>query len=125
MAPQASSALTMIRPVSVPAVIYIPEVHSGFNGDQSYFPELKRSDTSKAAIVADIASAQHEELRRVIAVDLANGTCWDASSEIAADVLEALRQDYDEVPRWARGFLEDHLGIAHVNLAEREWHEAA
>lgn len=127
MAIQTDSDVTLIRgapaPPAAEPIRYIPEVH-GFHGGQDYTPELKRSDTTFATIVADIASAQHEPIRRVIAVDLANGKCWDASVEVATAVLEQhIRQD-GEVPRWSRDFLEDVLGVAHVNSAEL-WNEVA
>lgn len=122
MAIHAETDVTPIRPVvapsAAPAILYFPEVHSGFNGDQNYFPELKRSDMTFATIVADIASAQHEDIRRVIAVDLASGKCWDASVEVAKAVLETHIREDGEVPRWSRDFLEDILGVAHVNSAE-------
>lgn len=135
MAIQAGLALTTIRGRSQAPqperIIYIPEVHSGFGVDpldeyrtQNYFPELKMSDTTKATIVADIASAQHEDIRRVIAIDLANGKSWDASKEIAQEVLEILVSEDGHVENWARGFLEEHLGVAHVNQAER-WDRVA
>jgi hypothetical protein len=121
MAIQTESAVTTIRPSvassAAEPIRYIPEVH-GFHGAQDYFPELKRSDMTFATIVADIASAQHEDIRRIIAVDLANGKCWDASVEVAKAVLDTHIREDGEVPRWSRAFLEDILGVAHVNSAE-------
>lgn len=133
MAIQAASTLAPIRPPVVEPVRYFPEAYNFTRGPYSgirslsgtYFPELRTGDYTKATIVADIASAQHEDIKRVIAVDLASGKCWDASKEIAWDVLEIFRTDRDEIPDWGRPFLEEHLGIAVVNIAEREWHEAA
>lgn len=117
---QANSALTTIpasRPTATPAIIYIPEIHlRGGN----IFPELRTGDTSKAAIVADICSAQHDEVRRVIAVDLASGTSWDASKEIAGLVLDAILVDYSKVPAWCIDFLEEHLGPNYVRRCERQ-----
>lgn len=115
------SILTAIRHSCAPAtparVMYLPEVHSF---GQVYFPELKASDTTKAMLVADIASAQHEEIGRVIAVDVASGKSWDASAEIARDVLRTMLDERGEIPRWCLDFLEEHLGVATVALAQRE-----
>jgi len=119
MALQAVSAPTTIRPAATPGIIYIPMVHSGFQGDKNYFPELKLSDTTKATIVADIASAQHEDIARIIAIDLANGKCWDASAEIAKEVLDIFMSEREGIPGWCRDFLEDKLGCEHVADAER------
>lgn len=124
MPASAFASIASIRVTAPPPVIYIPEVHSFMDG-QRYFPELRKGDCTKATIVADIAGAHHEDIKRIIAVDIANGKCWDASKEIAEDVLAALRVDHEEIPCWIRDFLEEHLGTAFVNLAEREWTEAA
>ena len=65
---------TILRPPAhfAPAIFYIPEIHNPTYG--TYFPELRGSDTTKATIVADIASAEHEDVSRVIAFDVAAGT---------------------------------------------------
>ena len=106
------------RPVDAPAeaIVYLPEIHSRGG---SYFPELHTGDTSKATIVADIASAQHDDVRRVVAFDLIAGTSWDASKEIAQAVLDAILTDYARVPAWCIDFLEEHLGVHTVRAAER------
>lgn len=120
MAPQADSTITTIapdRPTATPAIIYLPEINlRGGN----IFPELRTGDTTKATLVADIASAQHDEVRRVIAVDVANGTSWDASKEIAGLVLDAILVDYSRVPAWCIDFLEEHLGPNYVRRCERQ-----
>ena len=114
---QANESLTTFSSAQrASTVIYLPEIHSR---GQSYFPELRTGDTSKATIVADIASAQHDNVRRVIAFDLDAGTSWDASREIAQAVLDVVLTDSDRVPVWCVDFLEDHLGIGYVARAER------
>ena len=111
-------AHTTIPPAVAPSVFYIPEVFTRDGGP--YFPELNASDTTKATIVADIASAQHEDIVRVIAVDVANGKSWDASKEIAYEVLQTVISEHGEVPRWCLEFLHEHLGVGFVNSAEQE-----
>lgn len=115
---QAESASIPIRPAIALAVQYLPEIHSAKYG--TYFPELRTGDTSKATIVADIASAQHEDIRRVIAFDLDAGTSWDASKEIAQAVLDAVLGERYGVPDWCKEFLHEHLGWHHVMACEYE-----
>jgi hypothetical protein len=116
------STTTPTRPTATPAVIYLPEVYSvGGN----YFPELRTGDTTKATLVADIASSQHDDVMRVIAVDPASGTSWDASKEIAQAVLDVILVDYSRVPAWCEDFLERHLGVFNVRTAEAEYRRAA
>lgn len=123
MAIQAHRIATTIRPTLPQGVIYIPVVHSDLD-DRTYFPELRTGDTTRATLVADICSAQHEDITAIIAVDLAAGQSWDASAEIAQLVLEHHVREDGGVPRWGRDFLEKHLGIRHVIAAET-WAEVA
>lgn len=109
---------TILRPARPTGILYIPEIH---HVRGNYFPELTVArDTSRDAIVADLASAQHEDVIRVLALDLATGRGWDASQEIAQAVLEAVLADHARVPAWCMGFLETHLGVAYVHAAERQ-----
>lgn len=120
---QANSALITIPAPPAPSassqaprtVFYLPEI--GSKGG-SFFPELRTGDTTKATIVADIASAQHDDVRRVIEIDLAAGTSKDVSREIAQAVLDVILTDYSRVPMWCRDFLEEHLGVGWVQRAE-------
>jgi len=105
-------------PSPAPIVYYIPEIHN--SRGQVYFPELRTHDTSKHQIVADIASAQHDDVRRVIGINLADGSSWDASKEIAGLVLDIVLQDEGRVPAWCIDFLEEHLGCNYVRTCERQ-----
>ena len=98
-------------------ILYLPEIHSRSG---SYFPDIRRSDMTKAAVVSDIVSSQHDDVIRVIAIDIVNGKSWDASQEIAQAVLDDILNDYSTVPMWCRPFCEEYLGIGKVNRAERE-----
>ncbi len=111
------SVTTIPSAPQTPSVIYLPEIHSSGG---AYFPELRTGDTTKATLVADIASAQHEDVRRVLAVDLATGTGWDASQEIAQAVLDQVLNEFFQVPTWCADFLHQHLGVGFVARAERE-----
>lgn len=125
----AGSAISTILPAFAPSatsqatrtVFYLPEI--GSKGG-SFFPELRTGDTTKATIVADIASAQHDDVRRVIEIDLAAGTSKDVSREIAQAVLDIILTDYSRVPTWCRDFLEEHLGVGWVQRAE-SWDRVA
>ena len=102
------------------SLIYIPIVQDGpKHAGKTYIPELRNGDTTFATIVADIASAQHDNVVRVIAVDVALGTSRDATAEVARHVLDAVLEDDYHVPDWCRDFLEEHLGVNFVRAAER------
>jgi hypothetical protein len=118
MAQAIQTATTIPSAPPAPSILYIPEIHN--RRGEVYFPELRTYDTSKHQIVADIASAQHDDVRRVIAVDVASGSSWDASKEIAGLVLDVVLQDEGRVPRWCVDFLEEHLGCNYVYRCERE-----
>lgn len=116
---QADLAPIPIRPAqTTPDVIYIPIIRLDHG---PYVPEMRvGKDTTKDTIIADIASSQHDEVLRVLAIDTENGKSWDASIEIAGLVLDAVLKDHDRVPGWCIDFLEAHLGCGYVAQAERE-----
>lgn len=101
------------------ATLYIPQIQDGPRSEgKTYIPELRHSDMSLHTIVADIASAQHDNVVRVLAIDLASGTSRDASKEVAHLVLDAVLEDEYHVPDWCRDFLEEYLGVNYVRSAE-------
>lgn len=112
------SALTTI-PSATPAdaVFYLPEIHSRSG---RAFLECEQRDARKWQVVADIASAQIENVERVIAFNLGQGRCWDASKEIAIGVLDQVINTEGRVPDWCRDFLEQELGWHHVADCEHE-----
>lgn len=116
---QADVAVTLIRPAcATPDVIYIPIIRLDHG---PYVPEMRvGKDTAKNTIVADIASSQHDEVLRVLAINTEDGKSWDASIEIAGLVLDAVLKDHSRVPGWCSDFLETHLGCGYVARAERE-----
>ena len=117
---QANTTSTMIRPAATaPTIFYIPEIHSGARGG-NYFPEMNLHNATKATVVADIATAQIEDVSRVIAFDIAAGTSWDASKEIAHHVLDEILAKHGRVGAWCIDFLEEHLGVGFVRQCERE-----
>lgn len=102
------------------AVIYLPQIQDGPRSEgKTYIPELRRSDMTLHAIVADIASDQHDNVVSVLAVDLASGTSRDASKEVAHLVLDVCLEDEYHIPDWCRDFLEEHLGVNYIRSAER------
>lgn len=104
--------------IAAKSILYIPQLadHPG----KTYIPELSHGDTTLHTIVADIAGAQHDDVVRVLAVDLAAGTSWDASKEVAAHVLDIVLTEHGHVPAWCIDFCQEHLGIGVVNDAERQ-----
>ena len=102
------------------AILYIPQIQDGpRNVGKTYVPELHHSDMSLHTIVADIASAQHENVVRVLAIDVDTGRSWDATKEVAHLVLDVVLEDEHHVPDWCRDFLEEHLGVNYIRSAER------
>ena len=63
----------------------------------------------RAELVADILDAQHEDVVRVLAVDIQTGTSWDATREIADDVFNHLIQTGSNVQPWLVDFLEANI----------------
>lgn len=100
-------------------VLYIPQLADHGPG-KTYIPELSHGDTSLHTIVADIAGAQHDDVVRVLAVDLAAGTSWDASKQVAEHVLDIVLTEHGHAPKWCIDFLHEHLGVGYVNNAERQ-----
>lgn len=102
-------------------VLYIPQLQDGpRRAAKTYIPELSHADTTLHTIVADIAAAQHDDVVRVIAIDLTSGTSWDASKQVAEHVLDIVLTENGRVPEWCIDFLQEHLGVGYVNDAERQ-----
>lgn len=118
MASQAKPASTTIPLAPSQAELrFLPNLQSKTG---LYSPELSHDRATLAHVVADIASAQHERVVSVTAFDVKSGRCWDASREIATEVLHHVLGDASEVPAWCRDFLEAHLGVRAVIAAERD-----
>lgn len=103
--------------------IYLLEVSCrDRDGKQSsFFPERDTSDLTRAETVKDIRTGQYEDVSRVIAVDLADGRAWDATRDIARDILNEL----DEPPLpFLQDFLECALGVGVVASVLREMEAA-
>lgn len=120
MAQTETTSVTTIPSAAPRGVIYVPVVR--YNGEW-LIPEIALADTVRTTLVRDIATAQHENVSRVLAVDLVAGRGWDASREIAGDVLVELIRERDGVDGPARDFLEKHLGVRAVR--EAEFYDAA
>lgn len=98
-------------------VIYIPEIRDSARIG-SYLPELDLRETTRDAVISDIAAGQHERVTRVFAVDIAAGKSWDASKEIAEQVVAQVVDHHGSVPSHCRDFIDRHLPIAYVNEVE-------
>lgn len=79
--------------------------------------ELFRMD--RAATVAWIASGELTSIAHVIAFDLANRSCRDATSEIAREVMTAFADDGEPLSDWQYAFVELHVGIVAANAFGR------
>jgi hypothetical protein len=117
--PQATHTASILpEPAAVATQIYVPQQDSCPRREgKTYIPEIPFGRLGKAEVIADIASAEHEEV--VIGVDLSAGTSWDASKEIAQAVLELVLRDDDRTPAWCIDFLREQLGVNYVRAAER------
>lgn len=79
--------------------------------------ELFRMD--RAATVSWIASGELTSIARVIAFDLSNRSCRDATSEIAAAVMTAWADDGEALSDWQFEFVEMHVGFVAANAFGR------
>lgn len=109
MTTQAISTITMIPGLSLqPEPLFIPFLKFG---KITYCPELEPSRMRRAELVSDILDAQHEDVVRVLAVDIESGTSWDATREIADDVFNHLIHTGSNVPEWLEEFLEANIDM--------------
>lgn len=79
-----------------------------------YIPESSISELCRDCVISDIAGGQHRNVRRVIAADLATGKTWDASKEVAREVLNQCIDIDGEIGDWCIDFLEEILGCNYV-----------
>lgn len=117
MALQAESDVRLIRGSSATGtVLYTPEI---FHRAGNYNPELTLAERELEQVIRDIAHGQYENMVSVIAVNVSEGKCWDASVEIAQAVLNRL--DHSErIPNHCIDFLEQYLGCRVVAQAQLE-----
>lgn len=103
------------------SIMYIPQLQDGpRHAGKTYIPEMRTGDTTLHTIVADIAGDQHDDVIRVIAIDINSGSSWDASKEVAQHVLDIVLTEHSRVPEWCIDFLQEHLGVNYVRSAERQ-----
>lgn len=87
-----------------------------------FIPESTLGETNRDCVVNDIAGGVHLfPVRRVLAFEV-GGKCWDASREIARDVLHQALDTYEcgAIPSEIIEFCEDILGVHHVRSCELE-----
>lgn len=115
---QAVSAVSTICPHAVQSEpLYIPIISAA---PHDYVRERETPELSRSQVAADIASAEISDVASVVAMDLASGRSWDASVEVAEDVLDIVLRERGYIPDWCRDFLEHHLGWHVIAAAERE-----
>ena len=109
MTTQATNTISMIPLLALqPEPLFIPFLKFG---KISYCPELEPSRMRRAELVSDILDAQHEDVVRVIAVDVENGTSWDATREIADDVFNHLIRTGSNIQPWLVDFLDANIAM--------------
>jgi len=108
-----AQAIAVSRPIPsmIPAIAINPEplFIPFLDRKKNYTPEMETSRMRRAELVADILDAQHEDVVRVIAVDVESGTSWDATREIADEVFNHLVRTGSNVPAWLIDFLEANI----------------
>lgn len=107
MTTQAISIPSMIPAQSPePEVMYIPQKKYG---KISYFMEIEQGRTREAELVADIIDGEILDISRILAVDLENGSSWDATKDIMDAVFCSLIRSGSNIPAWLISSLEDHI----------------
>jgi len=108
---------TIIIPSMIPTCVietdtveFIPYIRMG---KVTYTPEREVGRNREGEIVADILDGQLTDVVRVIAFDEKDGTCYNATRDIADQVFNALIRSGSNVPEYLADFL-------HENIADRE-----
>lgn len=65
----------------------------------------------RTATIAWIARGEFHDVSKVLAFDLQNGTCRDATTEIVADVMTCWADADEFLDEWQYEFVELHAGI--------------
>ena len=76
-----------------------------------YTADQRTSEMDRATVVKEIAQGQYEDIVRVLEIDPANGTCRDATKDIAIDVCEIWSDRGGELFDWERDFLEEWVSF--------------
>jgi hypothetical protein len=106
--------MTTIVPTQ-PDVVYVPYLRDPLKKAASYVPELDSSRMRRGELVADILAGEHHHgVAYVHAYDIAAGTSWDATREIADDVFNAVIKAGEGPPEHLVGFLEDHIAMTEL-----------
>lgn len=87
--------------------------------------EADRLQRDRKQFILDIVSGQYEGIAKVLKVNIGDGTCSDASEDIAADVFTEAEAKYraEPIPSHLHDFLASHTAfdrLAEDDRAERE-----
>lgn len=108
MTTQALPIPSMIRPetIATAEIMYLPIKKFG---KIPYFGEIEMTRSREGELVADMLDAQHTDVVRILAVDLAHCTSWDATQDIADAIFNHLIRTGSNVPEWLIDFLEANI----------------
>lgn len=67
-----------------------------------------------------IAGGEFKGVSKIVAFDLANGTCRDATEELARDVMTRWAHEGEPLADWQYDFVEQHVGVNAARTFARE-----
>lgn len=110
-----------LPPESVKEIGAIPAGTIGARPTEQFFilrgrhePYISGDLVDRATVIVDVAE-DVENLRQVIAIDLVNGTCRDATDDITSVVINRWAEDGKELSRKQRDFVAMCRGEAFAN----------
>lgn len=92
----------------------------GGNGIEPWVAEDEILKMDRESAIDWIAAGNLEDVALVIAFDLSNGTCRDATSEIGREVMTRWAHEGEIIADWQRDFVERHVSIQAANSFARE-----
>ena len=84
-----------------------------------YLSEQNVSDLGRSTVVADIADGQHEGVAQVLECNPVEGTCRDATGDIATEVSAIWADAGEPLSPWQIDFIETFCGLAAAQCFKR------
>lgn len=76
-----------------------------------YTADQRACEMGRATVTKEIAQGQYENVVCILEIDPANGTCRDATKDVAIDVCEIWADCGRELLDWERDFIEEWVGF--------------
>jgi hypothetical protein len=74
------------------------------------YRETDEDAADKGTLVRNLLTGQYSNPVQVVAFNIAEGWCRDASREVAQEVVELARLEFERLPTETQKFVERHLG---------------